>query len=411
MSTYLGDLECPRCGLVAGEERANLGCPTCHGEGVGVNMLPRYDLSRLSAVPIDAGQPGLFRYRDLLPVPHGAEALSLGEGATPLVPLGRLGGQLGLADLHLKDESRNPTWSYKDRLVATAVTHARARGAERIVVSSSGNAGAAAAAYAARAGMECVVLTIADVPDTMKVLMQAFTPHVVALQRPADRWVLMRQLVVDHGWAPTSGFLDPPIGSNSFGVDGYKTIAYELVADLGRAPDVVVIPAAYGDGLIGVHRGFDDLRRLGIVDRVPRLVAVDPMGAYARADVDGPGATVADEDSVAFSIVVGSVTWQGWHAVAASGGCGSGPFTDAEILDAQLRLSRAEGLYLEASSAITVAAVERLAATGAVAATDTVVLVGTSSGLKDVGATAAGLTGVPVIEPTLDALFAAVGSR
>ena len=97
------------------------------------------------------------------------------------------------------------------------------------------------------------MLTIADVPATIKVLMQAYTPHVVALERPADRWVLMRRLVGTR-LAPTSGFLDPPIGSNSFGVDGYKTISYELVDDLGRAPDVVVIPAAYGDGLVGVHR-------------------------------------------------------------------------------------------------------------------------------------------------------------
>lgn len=408
-TAYRDELRCPRCALVTGEERANRGCPACHDEGVAVNMLPRYELSGLSAVPVDARQPGIFRHRALLPVPDGVAPLSLGEGRTPLVRLANLGAELGIDELYVKDESRNPTWSYKDRLVATALTHARARGATRVVVSSSGNAGAAAAAYAAAAGMECVVLTIADVPATIKVLMQAYTPHVVALERPADRWVLMRRLVEDHGWAPTSGFLDPPIGSNSFGVDGYKTISYELVDDLGRAPDVVVIPAAYGDGLVGVHRGFEDLVELGVIARLPRIVAVDPMGAYARAAVDGPAATVPDDDSVAFSIVVDSPTWQGWHAVETSGGHGVGPAGDAEILAAQLRLSRREGLYLEASSAITLLAAERLRAAGDIAADATVVLLGTSSGLKDVGATAAGLTPVPVIEPSLDALARVVG--
>lgn len=408
-SRYRDQLCCPRCALVTGEQQANRGCPACREDGHAVNMLPRYDLAGLTAVPVDPQQPGIFRHRAVLPVPPDSEPISLGEGRTPLVRLSNLGPELGIERLYVKDESRNPTWSYKDRLVAAALTHARSRGARRVVVSSSGNAGAAAAAYAAAAGMDCVVLTIADVPATIKTLMQAYTPHVVALERPADRWVLMRQLVEDHDWAPTSGFLDPPIGSNSFGVDGYKTIAFELVEDLGEAPDVVIIPAAYGDGLIGIHRGFQDMVDMGLVPRLPQLVAADPMGAHARAVADGPTARVTDVDSVAFSIVVDSATWQGWHALAASNGLGWGPVSDADILAAQLRLSRHEGLYLEASSAITLLAAERLSAAGTIATDALVVLLGTSGGLKDVAATAADLPPVPVIEPTMDALARAVG--
>lgn len=401
---YLGELQCPRCGTPVAETEAYWGCKQCTDRGLGVNLAAGYDLTGLAEVPVDAAQPGLFRYRELLPLRADTPAVSLGEGSTPLLHLQRYGAAHGLSRLLLKDESRNPTWSYKDRLAAVAVTKAREFGATRIVVSSSGNHGAAAAAYAAAAGIECVVLTIASVPDTMKVLMQSYSAHVYALTRPDDRWTLMRTLVAEHGWMPISGFLRPPVGSNPFGIDGYKTISYELAADLGDAPDVVAVPTAYGDGLVGIHRGFVELHEIGVTTKVPRMVAVDPLGAYAAAHRAGAITEVPDVDSVAFSIAVPTGTQQALDAVAASGGTALAGGDDEEILRRQRELARAEGLFLEPSSVVPLTALDDLVAAGVAGPDDAVVLIGTSSGLKDVGAAAGRLPAVPVIEPDIRSL-------
>lgn len=412
MSTYTGTLACPRCGTERPDARdPYLVCAPCRDDGYHVNPFPRYDLTGASARP-DPGRPGIFAWQHLLPLPADARPVSLREGGTPLLPLTRTAARLGLAELYVKDESRNPTWSYKDRLIAVAVTRAVADGADTVVVSSTGNHGAATAAYAAAAGLRCVALTVESVPLTMKVLMQSYGADVVALRNPPDRWTLMRQGVEQRGWVPVSGFLNPPAGSNPFGVDGYKTIAYEIATELGRAPDVVIAPTAYGDGLTGVLRGFEDLVTLGVVERVPRMVAAEPLGPYTAALADGfrPGATVPVRPSVAFSIATPVATFQGYTALVRSGGTAAAA-TDEEILAEQLRLAREEGLYLEASAVAPLAALAKLRAAGTVAPDESVVLLGTSTGLKDIGATAAHLPPVPVVEPTLAALDEAIGGR
>lgn len=406
MSAFTGELACARCGGVSQE--AFSGCPSCRAEGVPANVHPVYDPGR--GTERDPGAPGLFRYRRMLPIPDGAPAVSLGEGNTALVPMERLGAELGLSRLFLKDETRNPTWSYKDRLAAVAVTAAAAAGADTIVVGTTGNHGAAAAAYAAAAGLRCVALTLVSVPETMKVLMQVFGADVVAVPNSADRWTLMRLLVAERGWVPLSGLADPPVGSNPFGIDGYKTIAYELVEDLGGAPDVVLVPVAYGDGLIGIHRGFVDLLHGGSIEALPRMVAVEPFGPYAASlAVDGDVPVRVDGgSSVAFSIASPLATYQGVRALRESGGTAVVVGDDAEILAAQRRLASQEGLYLEASAAIALPGLARLRAGGELGPDETVVIVGTSSGLKDVGATAASLPDVPVIPPEIGALDSAI---
>ncbi|RBQ15782.1 threonine synthase [Spongiactinospora rosea] len=385
------------------------GCPACERDGVPANALPDYEIPAIGELPVDDGQPGLFRYRALLPLSQETPAVSLGEGGTPLVALPRTADRLGLASVHLKDETRNPTWSYKDRLAAVAVTKAAELDAPAVVVASTGNHGAAVAAYAARAGLRCVVLTVASVPDTMKTLMQVYGAGVVALERPADRWVLMRRLVEERGWLPLSGHASPPAGSLGYGVDGYKTIAYEIAAQLGRVPDYVVVPVSYGDGLAGIWRGFADLVALGVTDRLPRLVAAEPFGPYGDAlakgaDVAGP---VPVTPSVAFSTASPFGTYQGLAALRATGGLTVGVPDNDRIMDAQRRFGREAGLYLEASSITTFAALEELA--GRIPAGSDVVLIGSSTGLKDVGSTAAGQRPVQVVEPTPGAMDRALG--
>jgi threonine synthase len=151
------------------------GCPCCARQGLAVNLTVDLDLGPLAGVTRDTfgrAPDRLWRFRSLLPV-RPARPVTLGEGATPLVHLERLGARLGLPRLYAKDESQNPTWSYKDRLCAVAVAHALAVGARVITISSTGNHGASTAAYAARAGLPCVIFTVASVPEPMKTLMQA----------------------------------------------------------------------------------------------------------------------------------------------------------------------------------------------------------------------------------------------
>jgi threonine synthase len=370
--------------------------------------MPVYDTTSVGpSWPADLSQPGIFRYRDLLPVGAGTEPVSLGEGGTPLLRLSRVGSEVGLPELYLKDESRNPTWSYKDRLAAVGVTKAREVGAEVVVVSSTGNHGAATAAYAAAAGLRCVVLTLESVPLTMKVLMQSYGAHVVALRSGPNRWLLMREAIRAYGWVPMSGFVNPPAGSNPFGLDGYKTMAYEIVESLGRPPDVVVTPVAYGDGIAGLHRGFADLLALGRIAAVPRLVAAEVFGPYQKSLSEGHhggGMVVPAGASAAFSIATPVSSFQGWQAVTESGGTAVAVPGDDDILWAQLTLARREGVYLEASAVVPLAALRTLTERGVVSDRDTVVCVGTSTGLKDIGATASLLPPVEVIEPDLAAL-------
>jgi threonine synthase len=409
VSAYTGQLACLRCGDEHPEADAFSGCPRCAADGVPVNLAPVYDIAP-GPLPVDPGQPGLFRYRELLPLADSDPVVSLGEGDSPLLPLHRIGGQLGLDGLWVKDESRSPTWSYKDRLAAVAVSKARASGADTAVVSTTGNHGAAVAAYCAAAGIRCVALTLTSVPATMRTLMQVYGAQVVAYREPVHRWTVMAAAVAERGWVPMSGFVSPPIGSNPFGIDGYKTIAYEIVGQLGTAPDVVVVPTAYADGLSGITRGFADLHRLGIIAHSPRMVAAEPFGPYGAAladggDVAGP---VPVRPSVAFSIATPVGTYQGLDAVRSTGGAAVTTGDDDAIMAMQTRLARIEGLYLEASSVVPLLAAERLRGTGAVRDGETVVVIGTSTGLKDVGATAARLPEPPVAEPSLADLHRAL---
>src|SRR5512137_2219499 len=226
-ASVVTELECLRCHAVYDDQRLFTGCPRCAQQPVNVNLtvrVPATARGRLTPESFPTAPRSLWRFRRLLPLPD-AEPVSLGEGATPLVPLGRLGHRLGVPQLFAKDESQNPTWSYKDRLSSLAVTHAVATGARVITIASTGNHGASTAAYAARAGLPCVIFTLASVPDTMKTLMQSYGAAVVACPTSESRWALMRQSVERLGWYPTGGFVLPPIGSNPYGVDGYKTIA------------------------------------------------------------------------------------------------------------------------------------------------------------------------------------------
>jgi threonine synthase len=408
-SAQVVGLECLRCHTVVEDPRGFAGCARCRQAGVAVNLSVRLDLSPLAGLRPDelpSAPRGLWRYRAVLPVAAG-HAISLGEGATPLVPLERLGARLGLPRLFAKDESRNPTWSYKDRLCAVAVSHAVATGARVVTISSTGNHGASTAAYAARAGLPCVIFTLASVPETMKTLMQAYGAAVVACPTSESRWQLMREGVERLGWYPTSGFVMPPIGSNPYGIEGYKTIAWEIAEDLGwTAPGAVVVPSAYSDGLYGIWKGWTELQSLGLVKDLPRMVAAEPFGPLAGALEGGLEAPepVAGGASVAFSVASRYGTWLGLAALRHSAG-EAVRVTDEGILEAQRALGREEGIFVEPSSATALTAVMQLAARQALDPEQPVVVVLTSGGLKDPAASRTWLPAVPEAPADLDGVL------
>jgi threonine synthase len=393
-------LECIRCGESYPKDRFADDCPRCRAAAPS-NLAVAYAASVRSARPKPGpdAERGLWRYGDVLPI-GAADAVSLGEGETPLHHLARVGRGLDLAGLFAKDETRNPTWSFKDRLAAMAVSVARKTGARVIVTSSTGNAGAAAAAYAAKAGLRCVVFTTRGAVGPLMTQMRVYGASVVAVETKADRWTLMAHGVRHHGWFPTSPFFAPVVGSNPYGIEGYKTLAYEIVEQMGwRVPDCCVLPVCYADAMIGMWRGFEDMRAFGWTDRSPRMIAAEIYGSLTAALQDG-GDLVPDMPSphatVAKSTSATRGTFQALAAIRRSGGTAA-VVGNAEIMRWQQRLAREEGLYVEPASAGALAAIEQLRATGAVAPGDTVVALLTASGLKDPETTARDQSDAPLV--------------
>ena len=254
--------------------------------------------------------------------------------------------------LWLKDESRNPTWSHKDRAMTVAVTAAQAMGHRTVVGASTGNAGASLAAYAARAGMHCVMFTGTDVPQTMQTFMAAYGALLCLLDGGANRRAIAALGIERYGWFPGTNVTDPPVGSNPYGVEGYTTIAYEIVRDLGEAPAAVVVPTSYGDNLTGIWRGFNRLRDAGIRPRPPddrggtgELRAVRPRAGARRAGADSDAADRRLLHRRRHGEQAGLA-----DAPRLDGRRGGGRGT--QNFAVATRLARETGLYLEAASVV-----------------------------------------------------------
>lgn len=360
------------------------GCPVTSTADLQYPLAIEYDYEGL---PSDFFRrdpyPGVRRWGELLP--PLAPGLSMGEGGTPLVALsppagwGDFGGEI-----YIKDESRNPTGSHKDRLNLCAVSAAVLSGAPGVTVASSGNHGAAAAAYAARAGLPCVLfITEGTEPHLLRMVL-AYGAAVVPLPRPLRR-VLMRDLVRRAGYHPVSSITAAHTG-HPFGPEGYKTIAYELYRQLGdRVPAAVFVPTAYAELLYGIWLGFKELNRYGGVDSLPQMIACEPAaGAPLRAALSAgkPVVQVNESPTAAYSIVVASNSYRGVLAVQESEGQALA-VSDQEMLAAQSALGR-QGLWPELSGAAGLAGLRQALVEGA-RFDGPVVCLMTSSGLKDQG--------------------------
>lgn len=408
MAAIVG-LQCLRCGSRYDVHHYASDCPKCHPEAPS-NLVVEYAPGVFAPRPRAKGQggSGLWRYGDLLPVTQ-TEAVSLGEGQTPLHRLHSAGRSVGLQALFGKDETRNPTWSFKDRLACVAVSTARKMEARAVVSSSTGNAGAAVAAYAAKAGLRCIIFTAKGVVGPLATQMRVYGATVIAVANKAERWTLMQHAVRKFRWFPTSPFFGPAVGSNPYGIEGYKTLAYEIVEQLGwQVPDCCVLPVCYGDALIGMWRGFVEMHAMGWIDRLPRMMAAEISGSLCAALREGgdalPDIPLAQE-TVAKSTTATRSTFQALYALRKSGGAATVVGNEA-ILQWQQRLAQEEGLYVEPASASAIAAVAQLRANGDIKGSDRVVALLTASGLKDPDATASLQGELLTVKGDPDSVFA-----
>ncbi len=409
---YVAGLECVRCGTVYPPNHYAEDCPQCRAVAPS-NLTVAYDATvrKQRAKPDHHAGHGLWRYGDVLPVAR-ADAVTLGEGGSPLHRLQKTGGMLNLTHIFGKDETRNPTWSFKDRLACLAVSVAKKMGARVIVSSSTGNAGASAAAYAAKAGLRCVVFTTKGAVGPLMTQMRVYGATVVAVENKADRWTLMKHAVREYGWFPTSPFFAPVVGSNPYGIEGYKTLAYEIAEQMDwQVPDCCVLPVCYGDALLGMWRGFQDMQAFGWTDRSPRMIASEVYGSLSAALQNG-GDVLPDmpakHDTVAKSTSATRSTFQALSVIRQSGGTATVVGND-DIMRWQQKLAREEGLYVEPASAGTMATIEQLRNSGQITSSDKVVALLTASGLKDAAATSAVQGDLLMLPGEVDAAFAVLG--
>jgi threonine synthase len=379
----LSHLECGFCGATYTADRLYNLCPSCTKP-----LLARYDLERaaqtLTKGALPTRRPSLWRYAEVLPVQDLDAAIDLGEGWTPLIKAGRLGAQIGLPALLIKDESLNPTGSFKARGLSLAVNRARELGAKALAIPSAGNAAGAMSAYAAAAGLPAHVFMPADVPLPFRAECAALGAKVTLVNGLInDCGVRVREGAAAHGWFDVSTLREP------YRIEGKKTMGYELAEQLGwRLPDVIIYPTGGGTGLIGMWKAFDELEQMGFIDsRRPRMVSVQAEGcapivrAFQQGEEHAPlweGAhTIAD--GLRVPVAVGDFLML--RAIRASGGTAL-TVSDSQMLEATMQLGAATGIFAAPEGGACLAALEQLLGSGWVRPNEQVVLFNTGSGLK-----------------------------
>jgi threonine synthase len=352
----------------------------------------QYDLGRAPADLFETAKAnraqGMWRWRALLPLPAGAEPVTLGEGDTPLLPAPDLARSLGFGAVWLKNDALMPTGSFKDRGFALAVSDAKRHGLTAGFTYSSGNAGASFAAYAARAGLRATVFVEAAANPAKVAAISLYGARVYRLHydSSAEIFAALDELA-RQGEHSFVNFVNPVRH------EAMKTYAYEIVEQLGGAvPDVLVHPVGTGGGLWGAWKGFRELRELGVIDRLPRMIGVQPAVCAPLVDAfehgrDATGRVGSADATIAQSIAGDSMIAGGkrlLRAIRESGGAAVG-VTEDELGDA-VRLLGREAVAAEPSAAASLAALLHVKDTGLIGPAETVVSVVTGSALKQPGA-------------------------
>jgi len=375
-------LECSRC-------RAAFDLPGLHATctGCGGVLFARYRLEdarrTLKRASLAGRRVDLWRWSEVLP--GSDDPVSLGEGGTPLVRATWVGRDLGVERLWIKDESINPTGSFKARGMATAITMARRLGVRRVALPSAGNAGGAAAAYGARAGLSVDLVLPVDTPEPFRLEAVAHGASVRLVDGDiADCGAVVREGAAEHGWFDLSTLREP------YRLEGKKTLGYELAEQFDwDLPDVLIYPTGGGTGLIGMWKAFEEMEELGLIarGRRPRMVVVQANGCapMVRAYESGARAAPRWEHPVTYAsglrvpaavgdyLILAAIEESGGTAIAVG---------EADMARAQLDLARGEGVFAAPEGGATLAALRALVADGRVAPSNRVVLFNTGTGLK-----------------------------
>ena len=378
----LTHLQCsrPGCGQRVDYVPAKNLCPACQAP-----LLARYDLARakrtFNLAALKDRVRSMWRYAEVLP---NAAPVSLGEGVTPLLHMRRYGAAVGLSNLYVKDEGLNPTGSFKARGLSAAVSMAKELGVRTIALPTAGNAGGAAAAYAAQAGLNCVIAMPADTPAANVIEARAFGAEVRLVQGLiSDAGKLIASQVAEEDWYEVATLKEP------YRIEGKKTMGYELWEEFGGGlPDVIVYPTGGGVGLIGMWKAFAELEAMGLIGAErPRMIAVQAEGCApivrafaAHAAASEPwqnSATVASglrvPKALGDFIVLADVYASRGEAVAVS---------DAQLMDACRRLAKLEGVFAAPEGGAGLYAVEKLVRANQIARDEKVVVFNTGSGYK-----------------------------
>jgi threonine synthase len=382
MSDPILSLRCRACGATTPIAAQHV-CDECFGP-----LEVAYDYAevgrRVSRRAVQSGPPSIWRYRDLLPLEEGGEPITLGEGFSPLIHARNLGTLLGLDNLYLKNDTQNPTGSFKDRVVSVAASWARAHGFDTLACASTGNLANAVAAYAAHAGMRAVVIIPTDLEDAKVAAAAVFGPTLVRVEGTYDDANRLGSELVDEvPWAFCN------INVRPFYSEGSKTLTYETVEQLGwRLPDEIVIPIASGSQFVKAERAIHELVDLGLVDGPARtrLSGAQAAGCspVATAFASGQPATpVRRPQTVARSLAIGNPS-DGDDVVRAARRTGGvvEAAGDEEILESVELLAATEGIFAETAGGVTISVLRQLAARGRWRREEVVVAYITGHGLK-----------------------------
>ncbi len=376
-------LECADCGRVHPRDELHNLCVRCSKP-----LLVRYDLKEAARTMTRAAlrerDANMWRYREVMPVISDADIITLGEGWTPLLPARQLGRALGMDKLYIKDESANPTQSFKARGMSTAVSMAHKLGVFKVAAPSAGNAAGALAAYAARAGMEAHLVMPRDTPSS----------NIVECEQLGARVTLIDGLITDCGAEvarrkDAEGWFDVSTLKEPYRVEGKKTLGYELAEQLAwTLPDVIVYPTGGGTGLIGMWKAFDEMQAMGLVgSHRPRMVSVQAEGCAPIVRAFESGQRFAESFPNASTIASGLRVPRAigdfliLDAIRASGGTAVA-VSDADIVAAVREIGEAEGVFCAPEGAACLPALKRLLKNGQVAGDETVVLFNTGAGVK-----------------------------
>jgi threonine synthase len=379
----LTHLECGLCGKIFPWRQLQTVCTEC-----GRPLLARYEISEEEAKRFKASlsgrPPSLWRYREMLPLPKDQEALTLGEGWTPVLAAPCLAERCGLDQLWIKDESQNPTGSFKARGMAVAVAMAKYLGARKLAVPSAGNAAGALAAYAARAGLPAYLFMPKDTPQANIVECRAMGAQVTLIDgliTDCGKEVALRR--EREGWFDLSTLKEP------YRVEGKKTLGYELAEQLDwKLPDVIIYPTGGGTGLIGMWKAFAEMTALGwISSRRPRMVAVQATGCQPIVSAFTANQRFAEEHRNAMTRAAGLRVPKAiadfliLDAIRASDGTALS-VSDEEMLQAVREIGNSEGIFAAPEGGACYAALKQLRASGQIQRDESVVLFNTGSGLK-----------------------------